>query len=42
MSADWLFREYPGDADECCFPSLELSVPLTELFEGVSPEESAA
>jgi len=39
---EWLFHEYTADAGGCRFPSLDLSVPFDEIFEGVSPEESVA
>lgn len=38
---EWLLHEYPADAGECRIASLELSVPLAEIFENVSPEALA-
>jgi Uma2 family endonuclease len=38
---EWLLHEYPADAGECRIASLELSVPLAEIFENVSPEAPA-
>ena len=37
---EWLFHEFSAAAAECLFPSLDLSVPLTEVFENLPMEES--
>ncbi|MGB5831104.1 MAG: Uma2 family endonuclease [Thiohalocapsa sp.] len=39
---EWLFHEYNVDAGESLFPSLELAVPLAEIFENLCLDEAPA
>lgn len=38
---EWLFHPYPADAGECRIACLDLSLSHDEIFENVSPEDSA-
>lgn len=38
---EWLLHDYLPDAGDCRFPSLQIAVPIAEIFAQVSPSETA-
>lgn len=36
---DWLFHDHSTDGQECRFRSLEVAIPLAEIFENLAPRE---